>query len=332
MAVAAREKAGDSAAPRLIDGAGRIGRTLLITGIVLASLLTFPVAIPWMVAFWLLWHALLVLRGRPGWLPLAACAALLAIKGVDWQPALLALVALMLAVCVARRFWNEPHRAAGKPVTWIGVLSLAVAWTAMTLQWQRSAHCGRHPVLQPTRPVACIGDSLTAFGYPKCLKEMLSIPVADLSFDGITTADAVRRLPSLIKANPQVVVIELGGHDFLRGYSRAATKENLEKIIGACQGIGAEVVLMEIPRGFMTDPFDALDRELARRRARHDHGEVAIGVPVLRPPAALLGDGGVNDQLPVYGKHSGIYRILGQVAFGYLSLPSGPRDRVTTRT
>jgi hypothetical protein len=34
----------------------------------------------------------------------------------------------------------------------------------------------------------------------------------------------------------------------------------------------------------------------------------------------------VSAQLPVYGKRSGIYRILGQVSVGYLSLPTGPRS------
>ena len=62
-------------------------------------------------------------------------------------------------------------------------------------------------------------------------------------------------------------MIELGGHDFLQGRSRAATKEKLQQMIAACREMGAEVVLVEIPRGFMTDPFAGLERELA---AEHD--------------------------------------------------------------
>jgi len=73
----------------------------------------------------------------------------------------------------------------------------------------------------------------------------------------------LNRLPKIAEVNPQVVVIELGGHDFLQGRSRAATKENLERLIVAYREMGAEVVLVEIPRGFMTDPYAGVERELA---------------------------------------------------------------------
>ena len=66
-------------------------------------------------------------------------------------------------------------------------------------------------------------------------------------------------------AKPQAVIIELGGPDYLKGHSRAATADNLKKIIDACQSVGADVVLMELPRGFITDPFCGLERELARQ-------------------------------------------------------------------
>lgn len=44
-------------------------------------------------------------------------------------------------------------------------------------------------------------------------------------------------------------MIELGGHDFLQGlHGRAATKQNLVKMISICRANDAEVVLMEIPQ------------------------------------------------------------------------------------
>jgi lysophospholipase L1-like esterase len=66
-----------------------------------------------------------------------------------------------------------------------------------------------------------------------------------------------------LKVNPQAVVIELGGHDFLKGYERAVTKQNLEAMITQCRAIGAEVVLVEIPRGFITDGYRGLERQIA---------------------------------------------------------------------
>lgn len=45
---------------------------LAVTTSVVASLLTFPSSIPWMMAFWLLWHTAGVARGQPRWWPLVA--------------------------------------------------------------------------------------------------------------------------------------------------------------------------------------------------------------------------------------------------------------------
>jgi lysophospholipase L1-like esterase len=60
-------------------------------------------------------------------------------------------------------------------------------------------------------------------------------------------------------------VLELGGNDFVQGQSRQAVKENLEQIIVACRERGAEVILMEVPRGFFSDPYWGLERQLARQ-------------------------------------------------------------------
>jgi lysophospholipase L1-like esterase len=276
--------------PRLVDRLARIGRTVVCTFFVLASLLTFPNAIPWMVACWLLWHTLLVYRDRPGWLPLAACTAILFIKRIDWSPGLIAMTVIMLILCVLRMVQAcKSQLPWGKRLAWLGTVGIWVAWAGMTYEWQKSAHAGRRLVVQSERPVVCIGDSLTAFGYPQRLREMISLPVVDLSCNGITTGDAIRRLPSLIKANPQVVVIELGGHDFLKGYSRAATKENLEKIVDTCRSIGAEVIMLEIPRGFITDPFAGLERELARQKGLELIPDTAIRRLVLWSPNAPPG-------------------------------------------
>jgi acyl-CoA thioesterase I len=278
------------AAPGWIRGTRRIGRTILYTGIVAASLLVFPSAIPWMAAFWLVWHSALALRARPAWLPLATCAAAVVVKRPDWPHGLLVLVALMLIVCVSRAAGAQSLRTPwGWRLAWIDVIVLWIAWTAMAFQWHHAAHIDRHPALRPARPVVCIGDSLTAFGYPRCLERMLSIPVVDLSRDGMSAKEALVRLPSLIAANPQAVVIELGGHDFMRGYGRAATKANLEKIVDASRSVGAEVILMEIPRGFVTDPFDGLEREMARKRDLEIIPDTAIRRLVLWSPASPPG-------------------------------------------
>jgi len=284
------KQTGKPGEPRLVARLSRIGRTVLVTFLVLASLLTFPSAIPWMVACWLLWHTLSVFRNRPGWLPLVVCVAILLVKRVDWSPGLISVATLMFILCMLRAFTARKNQLSWtKWLAWLGVVAAWVAWAGMAYEWHRSVHAGRCLVAQPARPVVCIGDSLTAFGYPKRLQKMVSLPVVDLSCEGITTGDAMRRLPSLIKANPQVAVIELGGHDFLKGYSRTATRENLEKIVDTCRSIGAEVILMEIPRGFITDPFGDLEREIAREKSLELIPDTAIRRLVLWSPCAPPG-------------------------------------------
>jgi acyl-CoA thioesterase I len=59
-------------------------------------------------------------------------------------------------------------------------------------------------------------------------------------------------------------VIELGGHDHnADNKPRSATKANLAKLIEAFLDQDTAVILIEIPRGFIADPYDGLERELA---------------------------------------------------------------------
>ena len=261
----------------------RIGRTLAV----IVSLLTFPSMIPWMVACWLAWYTLLSSHNRLR-LPLLACVGILLVKRVDWSPWLIAMAVLMLALFGYRRYaerkvpspWNNR-------LAWLGVAGIWIAWAGVTYQWGRSPYAGRPLTIQPSRPVVCIGDSLTSFGYPKCLREKVSLPVRDLSYPGITSGEALLILPRLVEAKPQVVVIELGGHDYLQGNGRAATRRNLDKIVNVARSIGAEVILMEIPRGFVMDAYDGLeppDGPAGRTGTGSRHGDSEVGAVEIPPP------------------------------------------------
>ncbi|MCA9042019.1 MAG: hypothetical protein KDA65_16820 [Planctomycetaceae bacterium] len=244
----------------------RLGLILAITMGVIFSLLTFPGAVPWMVAGWLGFASVLMLRGRAGWFPLATCAVIIIVKNVDWPPMIFLLAGTLFVVGVWRVILirKTETRTVGSFINAVSLLAMWGAWLVFAGSWWASAHRSMLPQLDGQRPVVCLGDSLTAFGYPEELGTRLSIPVVNLGRDGITSGDALKDLPKLIESNPQVVVIELGGHDFLKGKTRAATKANLQKIVDACHELGAEVILMEVPRGFIFDPFGGLEREFAR--------------------------------------------------------------------
>jgi lysophospholipase L1-like esterase len=251
----------------VLETVKRVARTLAFTVLIVTSLLTFPSVVPWMIAFWLVVHTAAVCRGRPGWLPLLVIVGVLIAKQIFWAPSVIVFagVALLDAVLL----WTRSFRgAAPKGLIWTGLLCVWIAWTAVTIEWHAIAHCSHSVKMDPNRAVVCVGNSLTSGllpdrGYPDQLRKMIRLPVVNLGQSGITTEGGLDMLPRLKKANPRVVVIELGGHDFLKGRDRRTTKANLEKLIAACRQMGAEVILMEIPRGFMTDPFRGLEREIA---------------------------------------------------------------------
>ena len=123
-----------------------------------------------------------------------------------------------------------------------------ITWGVMLFDWHAAIRFRRQVRLDPERPVVCLGDSLTAgmppYGsYAQSLQKLITVPVVSLGQDGITSADALDKLPAVVEANPQAVVVELGGHDFLKGHGRAGTQANLERIIKECRTIGADVIL-----------------------------------------------------------------------------------------
>jgi acyl-CoA thioesterase-1 len=103
--------------------------------------------------------------------------------------------------------------------------------------------------------VLILGDSLSAgYGMPEnqgwvqlLRNELPQHDIVNGSVSGETTAGGLRRLPSLLDSSqPDIVVIELGGNDGLRGFPPNQLKSNLTKIINQSQEHGAKVLLTEI--------------------------------------------------------------------------------------
>lgn len=184
-------------------GLARWAKLLTTVFAILASLLTFPAAIPWMVAGWLAWHTVQVLRGRGGAAPVVVCGVVLVVKRVPWSWSLF-VVAVAAALTLVGRWWLRRRRRpepadASKDgrrgaVTWGMLVLLWLSWGVFAWDWSESAIASRRPRLVDDRPVVCLGDSLTAGGYPALLAEKLSVPVADLSAEGNTTQDAIEQL------------------------------------------------------------------------------------------------------------------------------------------
>jgi acyl-CoA thioesterase-1 len=156
--------------------------------------------------------------------------------------------------------------------------------------------CSRHdeqiqsspiPSPPPTGAVAdnrhvlvVFGDSLSAgFGlaaglsFPDFLQKKLDAEkyawrVVNLGVSGDTTEGGVARLDSAIALKPEIVVLELGGNDGLRGLPLETTRANLDHMIVAFQKAGAKIVLagMTLPPNYGPDyihQFEKIYRDLA---------------------------------------------------------------------
>ncbi|MGI9473358.1 MAG: GDSL-type esterase/lipase family protein [Rubripirellula sp.] len=245
----------------------RAARTLCVVSLFFAALLSYPSVLPWMTAAWLAWHTVMALRGRAGYQPLVACLVVLIVHLVAPTPWML-VFAVTLALLAVYRWRNREARQAGVIGWWWGLSALWLSWALMVWEYRSIENAGRVSELRSSAPVVCIGDSLTQGllpdrGYPEQLKSMIERPVINLGFSGIATSQGLDQLDRVLEHQPQVVVIELGGHDFLKGHSRSSTKQNLTDMIEACRDRGCDVILMEIPRGFMVDPFACVERQIA---------------------------------------------------------------------
>ena len=87
--------------------------------------------------------------------------------------------------------------------------------------------------------VALLQQRLRSQGYPH--------HVINTSISGETTAGGLARLPqALAKHRPQIVLIELGANDGLRGQSLAQMRSNLKKMISLSRKAGAQPLLFEM--------------------------------------------------------------------------------------
>lgn len=126
----------------------------------------------------------------------------------------------------------------------------------------------------------CFGDSITAgYGlapgqsFPDALQRQLDAQhfhykVVNQGTSGATTKDAVTLLPAVLRLHPEVVIVEFGGNDGLRGLPLAQTQHNLDQVLGALAAAHVKVLLagITLPPNYGPDyiaSFDGVFRTLA---------------------------------------------------------------------
>jgi acyl-CoA thioesterase-1 len=104
----------------------------------------------------------------------------------------------------------------------------------------------------------CLGDSLT-FGYgasagrsyPEQLEALTGHVTQNAGVNGDTSQGALARLPGLLAGNtPGLVLVSIGGNDFLRSMPPDRTKAALTQIVKTA-GAATQVVLIAQPRPVM---------------------------------------------------------------------------------
>jgi len=107
--------------------------------------------------------------------------------------------------------------------------------------------------------ILVLGDSLSA-GYGITLekswvqllendleKDGTKVAITNGSISGETTGGGLARLDDLlVLGEPDIVIVELGGNDGLRGYPVKSIRKNLETIIAKSRAAGAKVMLCGI--------------------------------------------------------------------------------------
>ena len=139
-------------------------------------------------------------------------------------------------------------------------LAGAAAITSTAPAWAQTA--------QTAQSILVLGDSLSAeyglvrgTGWVALLEkrletEKITATVVNASVSGDTTSGGRSRLGALLTLHkPNIVVIELGGNDALRGLPLKNTEENLSAMAQAAHKAGAKVLLvgMQVPPNYGSD-------------------------------------------------------------------------------
>ncbi|WP_133637734.1 arylesterase [Halomonas ventosae] len=142
---------------------------------------------------------------------------------------------------------HAPGRLAGR---WHAALWLALLLLSSLLLAGGAAQASTRPVL------LVMGDSLSAAygieqqaGWVSLLQARLDgkAQVVNASISGETSSGAAARLPDLLgQHEPDIVVMELGGNDGLRGLPPGQFEANMATMVEASRASGAEVLLLGI--------------------------------------------------------------------------------------
>lgn len=136
---------------------------------------------------------------------------------------------------------------------------------------------------EPAKRLLVLGDSLTAgYGlveeeaFPVQLEKALQrsghkVTVINAGVSGDTSAGGLARLEWALADAPDLVIVELGGNDALRGLPPKETFTNLDAILERLKAAGILVILagMKAPRNLGDDYTTAFDQIYPQLASKH---------------------------------------------------------------
>ena len=143
---------------------------------------------------------------------------------------------------------------------------MAILRTLRLLVVAFAAGCGSSAQLPPLAPEAVVlafGDSLTygtgaseAQSYPAQLEALIGRRVVSAGVPGEVSAQALARLPGALEQHqPQLLILCIGGNDFLRNLGKAQVEANVRRMIFMAQERGVGVLLIGTPeKGLLVTP------------------------------------------------------------------------------
>lgn len=155
------------------------------------------------------------------------------------------------------------------------IVALLTAW----IPWSVGAATTQAPV------VLVLGDSLSAgYGLPleqgwvsllqkRIRAEGMPHRVVNASISGDTTAGGLSRLPALLDEHrPDVVILELGANDGLRGFSPRQIENSLERLVGLARDADSRVLIagVRLPPNYGAAYAERFQRVFAEVAGRTD--------------------------------------------------------------
>src|SRR3989344_4541670 len=123
------------------------------------------------------------------------------------------------------------------------------------------------------KTIVAFGDSLVegvgatpGNNFPALLSKKIRKPILNMGVPGDTSTDGLNRIDQVIRQDPKIVLVLLGGNDFLRKVPIAETFKNIDDIVVELQKSGAVVVLLGIKGGLFGDHYKDYFEEIAEKR------------------------------------------------------------------